>query len=248
MLDIFKMKLNNIDKRRADVSKGLIHQSSNIKSGDINTISTKDLQLLFRLYDQIFFENWFQNCFTGKLIFSLSRRLTKSAGLTLCPKNIEIIQPEELVIEIRISVNLLFNYGMLEGNKLVGGILTGNNLEALQLIFEHELCHVIEFIYYHKSNCSQERFKSLARNIFGHITSTHKLPTSKQIAAQNLGLNIGDTVFFDFEGKRLTGILYRINKRATVMVKNKNGHLTDKKGNRYIKYYVPLLLLEGLKE
>ncbi|UWG96516.1 hypothetical protein LPY66_16720 [Dehalobacter sp. DCM] len=174
--------------------------------------------------------------------------MTKSAGLTLCPKNIVKIQPEELVIEIRISVNLLFNYGMLEGNKMVGGILTSNNLEALQLIFEHELCHVIEFIHYHKSNCTQERFKSLARNIFGHIESTHKLPTSNQIATQKLGLNIGDNVSFNFEGKRLTGILYRINKRATVMVKDKNGYLTDKNGNRYVKYYVPLPLLNGLKE
>jgi len=51
--------------------------------------------------------------------FSLSRRMTRSAGLTLCPKNIDKIQPEELVLEIRMGVDFFFHYSLIEGSKTV---------------------------------------------------------------------------------------------------------------------------------
>lgn len=246
MLDILKTKRNkdDIDSKREAISKFFMLKSANITNGTISTISTADLKLLFQLYDQVFFENWFKDCFKGKLRFSLSRRMTKSAGITLCPKNMDKIKPEDLVIEIRIGVDFFFHYGLVEGSKTVCGVKTSSSLEALQLVFEHELCHVIEFIHFKESNCSGDRFKAIAGNLFGHTESYHKLPTHKQIASHKFGLNLGDTVSFTFEGKRFTGILYNINKRATVMVRDKNGTLVDNQGIRYSKYYVPLTLLE----
>lgn len=246
MFDILNTKMHSahIDNKREKVSKLFMQKSANIKSGTISTIFITDLKLLFQLYDEIFFENWFKDEYKGKLKFSLSKRMTKSAGLTLCPKNIDIIKPEELVIEIRIGADFFFHYDSVEGGKTVGGVKTTNSLEALQLVFEHELCHVIEFLHFKESNCSRERFKALANNLFGHTESCHKLPTYRQIASQKLGLNIGDNVSFTFEGKKLEGILYNINKRATVMVRDKNGTLMDKDGIRYSKYYVPLKLIE----
>ena len=246
MFDILDTKLNKnvIDNKREEVSKLLILKSDKISNGTISDISTADLKLLFQLYDETFFENWFKDKYKGKLKFSLSRRMTKSAGLTLCPKNIEKIKPEELVIEIRIGVEFFFHYDLVEESKTVGGIKTSNSLEAIQLVFEHELCHVIEFIHFKKSNCRGKRFKELANNLFGHTESFHKLPTYRQIANQKLGLNIGDTISFNLEGMRLMGVLYNINKRATVLVQDKNGALIDKQGVRYSKYYVPLTLIE----
>lgn len=246
MLGIIKTKRNKdeINCKREEISKILKLRSPNIKNGTISTISTTDLSLLFQLYDQIFFESWFKEAFKGKMRFSLSQRMTKSAGLTICPKNIDRVKPEELVIEIRIGVDFFFQYGLVEGSNTVCGIKTSNSLEALQLVFEHELCHVLEFVHFKESNCGRERFKGISSNLFGHTGSHHKLPTHRQIANQKFGLNIGDTVSFNFEGKRLKGILYNINKRATVMVRNDKGSLIDDKGNRYSKYYVPLMLLE----
>ena len=148
-----------------------MQSSPNINSGEIDAISTGDLQLLFRLYDQIFLDNWFKTNYRGKFKFSLSRRMTRSAGQTKCPKNIAGIKPEELTIEIRIGVDFFFQYDLVEGNKVVGGIATANSLEALQLVFEHELW-------------------------------------------------------------------------AVVMVKDNQGQFADKQGNRYLKYYVPLNILE----
>ncbi|NLD50624.1 MAG: SprT family zinc-dependent metalloprotease [Clostridiaceae bacterium] len=232
-----------ISKRRSELSDMLILESPNIKSHTIKTISDMDLKLIFELYDRLFFGSWFKEKCKCRFKFSLSRRMTKSAGLTICPKNVDRIKPEELVIEIRIGVDFFFQYGLIEGSKTVCGIRTENSLQALLLVFEHEICHVIEFILYKHSKCSGTRFKSIANNIFGRAESYHKLPTHRQIASQKFGINIGDAVNFTFDGRNMSGIIYSINKRATVMVKDKNGILSDRYGNRYSKYYVPLSML-----
>lgn len=246
MKEIINLKHNpkDIKQKRSEVSRLLMQLSPNIKSGAIDAISTGDLQLLFRLYDQVFLGNWFKTNYRGQFRFSLSRRMTRSAGQTRCPKNIGRIKPEELTIEIRIGVEFFFQYDMVEGNKTVSGITTANSLEALQLVFEHELCHAIEYICFGKSNCSADRFKSIAGNLFGHKGEFHSLPTHRQIATQKMGLKPGDTVSFFYKGKKQHGIIYRINKRAAVMVKDKLGQFVDKQGNRYLKYYVPLEMLE----
>lgn len=232
--------MSDIEKKREEIVKLLLLQSENIKNTSINVISAADLELLFGLYDQVFFNSWFRDNFKGKIKFSLSRRMTKSAGLTLCPKNIDKIKPEELVIEIRIGVDFFFRYNRIGAGEAVCGIKTENSLQALILVFEHEICHVLEFLQYKKSSCKAQRFKTMAKGLFGHTESYHKLPTNRQIAVQKLGLHPGSVVSFAFEGEKLTGILHNINKRATVMVKDKHGAFADKQGNRYAKYYVPL--------
>ncbi|HZJ57812.1 MAG TPA: hypothetical protein VFD89_06165 [Clostridia bacterium] len=245
-MDILKVVYSKtvIDSKRKRISFLLKERSTNIKSGVIEIISTGDLGLLFGLYDEIFFDNWFRDSFKGKIKFSLSRRMTKSAGKTLCPKDIDRIDEKELVMEIRIGTDFFFNYGELKGNKSVCGIQTNTALEALQLVFEHEICHVLEFINFKESSCSGDRFKTLANNLFGHMESYHKLPTNRQIANQKYGFKIGDRVSFVFDGRQLSGILYNITKRATVMVEDDNGIMADDRGNRYTKYYVPLPLLK----
>lgn len=245
MQNILNMKYtrDETQSKRREIAALVMLHSQNIKTGTVSAMSTDDISLLFRLYDRIFFGGWFSENYRGKLKFSLSRRMTKSAGLTICPKNAGRIKPEDLEIEIRIGVDFFFQYGLIEGSKTVCGIETENSLEALQLVFEHELCHVIEFIHYKRSNCKGKRFKALANNLFGHTESWHKLPTNKQIANQRLGLKIGDTVEFEYKGRSLKGFISNINKRATVMVRDSRGPLIDRKGNRYSRYYVPLTRL-----
>jgi hypothetical protein len=227
------------NKRKAVVQE-LLKESANIKSGEINCISVSDLQILYKHYDRIFFNNWFGKNFKGQVLYELSKRMTKSAGITKCPKNISQLKPEQVRITITISVDFLFKFDYLDGSKLVCGIETHNNLEALQIVFEHELVHVLEFLLSHTSNCRGQRFKDTARNLFGHTQSHHQIPTNREIASKKLGINIGDKVQFLFKDKRLYGVVANINKRATVMVANPNGNYCDKNGARYMKYYVPL--------
>lgn len=246
MLDLLNTvyKQDEITDRRKEIIKRIINGSDCLDGGVISCISVKDLELLFELYDDLFLYNWFKNFFRGKMKFSLSKRMTKSAGLTLCPKNIARLKPEDLVIEIRIGVDFFFQYNKVSGDKMVCGIKTDNALDALLLVFEHELCHVLEFINFTKSSCKGKRFRQIAGNLFGHKESYHKLPTNRQIAGHNLGIRVGDIVSFSFKGQRLTGFIYGINKRATVMVRNNKGALIDSKGNRYSRYYVPLAELK----
>lgn len=235
-----KLDKGTIEKKRKEISKIIIKDSINIKNNTIKEMSPLDIKILFELYDSIFLNNWFENNCKGKFKFSLSKRMTKSAGLTLCPKNISTIKPENVVIEIRMGVDFFFQYQLLERNKIVCGIETNSSLEALQIVLEHEICHAIEYICFFKSSCRGDRFKTIANNIFGHTSSYHQLPTNREIVSKKLGINIGDKVSFTSKGKQLNGFIYRINKRATVMVQDKAGLYADKQGNRYTKYYVHL--------
>ncbi|MCR1897428.1 SprT-like domain-containing protein [Irregularibacter muris] len=230
----------NIIKKRAYITQEFMKLSPNIKSKRIKEISPEDIKILFELYDKVFLNKHLENNFPGNFKFSLSKRMTRSAGLTLCPKNIGERKPEEVIIEIRIGVNFFFQYHLLERDKKVCEIQSHHALEALQLVLEHEICHVIEFIYFHQSSCKGNQFKTIARNLFGHTSSYHELPSNREIAKEKFNLHIGDKITFDFEEKILEGMIYAINKRATVMVPDKKGQYADKEGNKYNKYYVPV--------
>ncbi|OPX86818.1 MAG: SprT-like family protein [Pelotomaculum sp. PtaB.Bin104] len=230
--------------RRTYVFDRLIMASPYISSDAITSISTADVQLMFELYDEIFFDHRIKQAFPGQMKFSLSRRLTKSAAKTFYTRATGGIMAAEKTIEIRMGVDFFIKYDEIETTKAVCGITTTCPLEAFLLVFEHELCHALEFIHFESSNCRGRRFKMIAKKIFGHTESYHELPTPREIAQAKYGLNIGDQVTFKYIGKRVEGILYNINKRATVIVRDRNGAFTDCQGNRYVKYYVPLDSLE----
>lgn len=250
MLEMLRTKqlVAEIDSKRAQVTELLILKSSGMKNPQLTSISTADLRLLFELYDWVFFKNWFKDHYKGIMKFSLSRKMTTSAGKTICPKNIGRIRPEDLVLEIRIGIDFFLYYGQLAKSNTVCGSKANNSLEALMLVFEHELCHILEFLLFHKSSCRGSRFKTMANNMFGHTDSYHKLPTNKQIANKVFGFKIGDDVTFEYKDKKLTGLLYNINKRAVVLVSDRNGILADRHGTRYSKYYVPLNRLDISKK
>ncbi len=230
--------------KRYEVGARLKTVSENIRSDEIDVISDQDLRLLLTAYDQVFFAGTLTPELGTILRFSLSRRMTRSAGSTLIPKKFQQMDPQLRYVEIRISVDMLFNYDALAGYKLVGGVRATNSLEALQLVFEHELCHVLEFFIYGKTSCKKSDFQDLAARLFGHDTSYHQLPTPTQIAKEKLGLSVGAQVTFEYEGKRHRGVVSNITKRATVMVPDKKGSYRDRRGQRYRKYYISLAALQ----
>lgn len=246
MQELFAKRYSDAEifSKKQIIQNRLSNMQSNMSGNSITKLSEADLQDLFDGYDQMFFVQAFQNQFKGKLKFSLSPRLVKSAGKTLCPKHIAKMKPEDVTIEIRMGTDFFFKFHDIKGEKKVCGILTKSPMEALMTVFEHELCHAIEFLVFHNSNCKGKRFKNLAGNLFGHLESTHQLPTIRQIALETYGFNIGDSVSFFHKQQKLTGMLYNIQKRATVMVMDTQGALRDRKGNRYTKYYVPVKKLE----
>ncbi len=227
-------------RKRAEIRSSFISASPHLSGGAVTRMAASDLELLFSLYDATFFHSYFTGPFAGLITFSLSTRMSKSAGKIIYPRNLKDLPPEQEKYELRLGITLFFDYYRLSRDKKVNGIHTRNALEAFLLVFEHELCHLIELHLFRQSNCKRQRFKTLAYNLFGHTESYHQLPPSREIAAEQFKLHIGDRVAFTVENHNLEGIIHGINKRATVMVPDCNGAYRDAQGRRYAKWYVPL--------
>ncbi len=216
--------------KRALVAAELLTQSKTMKKSDFESISVNDLRCLFYMYDRHFLNSWFENNhYHGMPKHKLSRRMTRAAGT--CSRRFAKVRYH---YEITISVDFLFNHGRLGDSASANGIVTHSSLEALQAVYEHELCHLLEFLYFGDSECKKARFKALANQIFGHTSSYHDLPTYSKIAHMEKGILIGDQVRFDYEGRILQGRVNRITKRATV-------ETVDLEDNRHRHlYYVPI--------
>jgi len=238
-----KYDLNTINKKRERIKTKLYEESQNIKTVDFTKISDNDLYILYNLYDEIFLESWFKENFKGKIKFKMSRQLSKAAGSTKTKKNIAAIKPIDIEFEIKISLNHLTNFDKIDRNKYVGGIEVKNKLDSLLLVFEHELCHVIEFLIYKKSDCNKENFRNLILNLFGQKETTHKLVSTREANYHEYGFMPGDKVIFENEGKEIIGFITKINKRATVMSPSLYGKYVDKTGQHYTKYCVSLSCL-----
>jgi hypothetical protein len=221
--------------------------SENITAEPLKCVADADLYILYQLYDEVFLNHYFRDQFKGKLRLLFSRQLTSSGGLTRCIYNLAKVKPEEYSFEIKIAVNFLFDYNKTNRDKIVNGYKTKDAVDAMLLIFEHELCHVIEFLHTNKSSCKKQPFKILASELFAHTDVYHGLPTKCEISTIEYGIKIGQKVSFEFEDKTKKGFVKAINKRATIMVEDKSGDYMDKMGNRYSKYYVPVQQLKSCK-
>ncbi|WBW96140.1 SprT-like domain-containing protein [Oceanirhabdus sp. W0125-5] len=226
----------DVISKREEIKKLFIKKSMNYLEYGLVDLSAVDIKILFNLYDDIFFEGIFKNNDTN-VKFSISSRMTSAAGKTIAKtRNGRLIND----FEIRLSKVFFNNLLRTEEDREVCGLKCEDRLMAVMLIMEHELIHLLEFILYGNSNCSNSRFKLIANNLFGHTRSYHKLPNNREVLKRDKNMVLGDKVSFDFKNEKLEGILYKVNKRAVVMVKSDNGRYSDKKGNRYEKFYVPL--------
>jgi hypothetical protein len=240
---IKNLSSKQIEYKRKQVRDELYNTSQNIKSGEIQAISEIDLKTLFQIYDNIFLDGHFQTKYKGTMRFALSRQLRRSAGITKFSKNMSTLKPDQYHFEIKISTDFIFNYNQIDRDKIVNGIKTHDQLDAMMLVFEHELCHVIEFICFLETSCKKDRFKGIAKKLFGHTDIYHALPTIGEINFNEYGFKPGDKVSFEHRGKIICGTINRISKRATIMSKNKTGIYVDKDGCKYNKYLVPQNLL-----
>jgi len=240
LLDIAH-SLSSIEKKRNDIHKKMIECSEFIDDGNFNSIAPADVKLMFELYDEIFLGNYFSENHPDRIMFKLSRRMTRSGGKTEYQSNRDIYA-------ITISSTLLFQSFNGEGMDIIlCGIICKDRLEAAMVIMEHEIVHLIEYVLYGDTNCSSRRYLSLGSRIFGHTDVRHQLVTGREVADKGYGLKVGDRVSFEFQGEIRKGVISRITKRATVMVKDPNGFYKDLSGKNYTKYYIPLVHLEPLK-
>ncbi len=157
------------------------------RSANFEALSRADLEDLFRLYDERFFAGAFQRNFdaTGHALdMRPYAALKRSAGRCVydatgqrraCPYTIEI------------ATGILRDaFGPdrpAAPRYACSGLVCASRLECLQLTLEHEMVHLLMFVW---RECNDARpsgrlgghgktFKLLARNLFGHTDTKHGL-------------------------------------------------------------------------
>lgn len=151
-------------------------KSLNINDNYFNNIVPLDLKILFKLYDEVFFKSF---CLNNNISpnFSVSKKLSKVAGKTIYMKTKEgdLIKEE---YEIRIGLRFFLDFKERNAESRVCGVKVQDSLEALLYVFEHELCHLLEFYIYKSSNCKRKRFQEISRKLFNHKGIYHELKVS----------------------------------------------------------------------
>jgi len=220
----------------------MLNRSENVSEGNFTKIFVEDLKFLFEQYNKDFFSRLLEELLNkekkNKLIFRLSSRMTKSGGSTS-----KIIKKNQIIYKITISSYLLFQSFLdIKRTIKINGIICKDRLEALQRIFEHELIHLLELLIKGESNCSSDSFKILAKLFFHHTDNKHELITQEERAFLRFGAEVGDKVSFEYNKKTYIGIVDRITKRATVLVKdNEDSKYANKEG--FLKFYIPISML-----
>jgi hypothetical protein len=227
----------------------VLRTSPHITAGNFTCIAPSDLARLFELYDEKFFAGGMRHLVKASgapLVFGVSRRLTRSAGVTkrFAPRSRPGAAPAAASrYEIALSSTLLFQtFTDVQRTIRVNGVICHDRLEAAQRVFEHEMLHLLEMLVHGRSNCDAGPYKTLAWNCFAHSETRHDLVTQKERAHAKFNVRVGDRVAFTFEGVRHVGVVNRITRRATVLVESAAGEpYAD--GKRYLKFYIPLPLL-----
>jgi hypothetical protein len=235
-----------IAARTAQIHAAVLAQSNYIDAANFTAIHPADVELLFEQYDGAFFGGQFREALSQTPIqFVLSKRMTSAGGKTATFVD---RRSGSRRYEISVSTTILFGCFLDDDHRpiTVSGIDCRDRLEALQRVLEHELTHLVESVLWDASNCSQPRFQSISRRLFGHTKHKHRLITPRERAMAKFGIQPGTKVRFVFDGVALTGIVNRVNKRATVLVEDNNG-VRYTNGKRYAKFYVPVRSLEAVE-
>jgi hypothetical protein len=249
------LSLHNSPEAISDATRairdGILHRSSDIRDPNFDSIHRDDLAALFASYDDTFFGRWLGETVRAKtgtpLTFRLSSTMTRAGGKTIHTRIPLRAGGYQWHFEIAIASQLLFmTFREVERAVTVCGLPCEDRLQALQRIMEHEILHLAELLAWNKSSCSQRRFKSLAKNIFGHADTKHDLVTPRERAQVTHDIHLGQHVEFEFAGVRRVGVVNRVHRRATVLVESRKG-IPYSNGKKYEKFYIPLPMLKAVQ-
>lgn len=215
--------MTEIEKKRGEIHDFLALRCPG--NANFSQIDDDFLYLLYQQYDQAFFDGFLAEYPVPILKFST--RMTRVGGKFI---------PSSLRHEIRISIRLLFdNFGKDKAPSSINGIEAQDRLQGLQLIFEHELLHLYEYLKWGQTSCRQNRFRELANTIFGHRETRHELITRDEQISREKGLSPGIRVRVDFPEGPVEGIVYRVSRHCTVLIPHPKGKWVDREGERYRK-------------
>ena len=243
-LETATVAAEDIALRRRRIYDEVLGTSRCLDGGNFTSIQTSDLRRLFDLYDRLFFRGQLRAALDETpLDFRLSNRMTRAGGKTTWHTRQD--ERHKLRYGISVSTVLLFQCFTDKDHRAITvvGLTCRDRLEALQGVMEHEAVHLAELLAWGRTTCAAKRFQSVAARLLGHQTHTHTLITAEERALEAYGIRQGDQVVFEYDGQRYTGMVRRITRRATVLVRDHQGDpYTD--GHRYATFYVPLSQLQ----
>ncbi len=235
-----------IDAIRGSIRDRLLTTSRFIQTPNFVRCGDSDLRILFDDYDNHFFDAQLRpaletlNAWPIDLHFS--GRLRSTGGRTTrstCRKS------RHVTYSIQVSSNVLStNFRTPEETATVNGLICTDRVDAMMRVMEHEMLHLAEFLAFNDSTCTGRRFQHAAMRMFGHTEHTHAMVSKRIKTLRSTEFRTGNRVRFSFEGKKLTGVINRINARATVLVEDPRGaRYSD--GKKYAKFYIPIAWLEA---
>lgn len=239
-----------IAAKHREIYDTVLRESQFLDAGNFTTIHPGDLERLFDLYDQLFFEGGCRQLLgDAPLDFRLSKRMTQAGGkATRRERRGRNGRIERTEYEIAVATTLLFQSFQEDDRPIVmSGIDCRDRLSALQRVMEHEMTHLVEMLIWEDSSCAAPRFQSIANRFFGHTDHRHQLITPRERAFTKFGVRTGDRVSFRMDGQHYVGRVNRITKRATVLVEDDQGQRYSD-GKRYAKFYIPVAMLETIAE
>lgn len=213
----------------------IINKRKNIKKNIRYKLDVSYLENLFYLYDSIFFYDFFKSNYCKYIVFSISSRLRSSAAKTIVKQQ---LYSNIKNFEIRMGTTFFDNFYYIKRDIKVNGITPSSPEEAVMLVLEHEIIHLLEFIYFNSSSCKNKRFLKLAYNIFKHKSCFHQLPTYSEINSKLLKIRIGQFIQFYYRNEIKNGIVSSINKNIAIMMPSKKGKYIDSSGKKYDKVYI----------
>lgn len=170
-----------IRKRRAHIKGRMM--SSECGSGGKFALSVRALRQLVCEYDRLFFDNrLFEALNHQKTALNVQIggiRLKKGdAGCCAYAGDVCTIHLHPGLAELKIGA---------DGCEDVNGIECKDVLDCVQLVFEHELIHMLIQVFLRLKESHGRNFKSLAAGLFGHPLFTHTIGSkTKESAAQRV--------------------------------------------------------------
>lgn len=228
------------------IADSVFATSPYLREPNFDRFHDDDVELLYELFDEQYFQGLLRKSLpAAQISFRLSTRMTRAGGKTTRWGHPRAAKPARF--EIAISSTLLFqSFQDPERSITVTGLECESRMDALMRVMEHELVHLTELLVWTDSNCSLCRFQDIASRIFGHLDHRHDLITPREVAITQYGIRPGVRVRFDYDGHSLEGIVNRITKRATVLVRDPTGQRYSD-GQSYVKFYIPVKELEPIE-
>jgi hypothetical protein len=213
------------------------------RRADFETLSEADLEHLFELYDAEFFAGAFGRKMAAeghKLEMVPSNMLSKTAGrCTYDPTR----RKHRCIYTIEISRKVLRDAFRAQGMEYpVGGLVCRSRLECMQLTLEHEMVHLLMYMWQRCNDPVKRRtsrtvvdglvlgghgrtFKRLVLHMFGHTAIRHGIFSSASVGPGTGSVHAGLTVGMSVVVQGKTYKVARCNPKKFVGV--------DETGKRY---------------